>query len=151
VPTTTPVVLDVPLWVRPKSAPNGSPWPETTNYIEDYPRLNFEGIANVTADNSRGRSDLFVKLFDRDQRPAQPVRVILLKAKDQMILLHVKPGHYDIRYRNLDSGLIRKSPKFEVKYHQDENGEKYTGWTVPLYDVINGTIYHEVIAERDFR
>jgi hypothetical protein len=79
------------------------------------------------------------------------VRVILLKAKDEMVLRHVKPGHYDIRYRNLDTGLIRKSPKFEVTFKQDEKGEEYMGWTVPLYEVINGTIYHEVIAERDFR
>ena len=151
VASRTPTTPVVPLWIRPKTAPNGSTWPETSNYVENYPRLNFDGMASVTADNSRGRSDLLVKLFDRDQKPAQPVRVILLKARDEMILRHVKPGHYDIRYRNLDTGLIRKSPKFEVTYKQDAKGEEYMGWTVPLYEVINGTIYHEIIAERDFR
>jgi hypothetical protein len=68
-----------------------------------------------------------------------------------MVLWHVKPGHYDIRYRNLDTGLIRKSPKFEVKFTQDATGEEYMSWTVPLYEAINGTIYHQIIAERDFR
>jgi hypothetical protein len=108
-------------------------------------------MASVTADNSRGPSDLLVKLFDRDQKPAKPVRVILLKARDEMTLRHVKPGHYDIRYRNLDTGLIRKSPTFEVTFKQDQEGEEYRGWTVPLYEAINGTIHHKIIAERDFR
>jgi hypothetical protein len=147
-PPTTPVL---PLWIRPKTAPNGSPWPKTTAYVDNYPRLNFDGMASVTADNSRGPSDLLVKLFDRDQKPAQPVRVLLLKAKDEIILLHVKPGHYDIRYRNLDTGLIRKSPNFEVTLKQDEKGEEYMGWTVPLYEAIDGTIHHKIIGERDFR
>jgi hypothetical protein len=148
--TTTPVLPDVPLWIRPHTAPNGSPWPKFSTYIENYPRLNVDGRASVTADNSRGRSDLFVKLFDRDQKPAQPVRVILLRAHDELTFQNVKAGHYDIRYRNLDTGLIRKSPKFEVTFTRDERGEKYMGWTVPLYEAINGTIHHEIIAERDF-
>jgi len=147
-PPTTPVL---PLWIRPKTAPNGSPWPEATNYIDNYPRLNFDGMASVTADNSRGPSDLLVKLFDRDQKPARPVRIILLKARDEMTLRHVKPGHYDIRYRNLDTGLIRKSRMFEVTFKQDEKREEYMGWTVPLYEAIDGTIHHKIIAERDFR
>jgi hypothetical protein len=119
-PTITPVLPDAPLWIRPKTAPNGSPWPKISNYIDNYPRLDLDGMAGVTADNSGGSSDLFVKLFDREQKPAKPVRVILLKAKEEMTLWHVKPGHYDIRYRNLDTGLIRKSPKFEVMFKRDE-------------------------------
>ena len=55
-----------------------------------------------------------------------------------------------MRYENLDTGQIRKSPKFEVALRKTSDGEKYLGWSIPLYDVINGTIYHETITKRDF-
>ena len=60
------------------------------------------------------------------------------------------PGHYDVRYKNLDTGQVRKSQKFEVSLKKTSEGEQYMGWTVGLYDVINGTVYHETITEKNF-
>lgn len=145
-----PVLPRNPLWARPVAAPNGSPWPTRSDYIAGYPRLNVLGMASVTVDNSGGSSDLFVKLIDRDQKPMKAVRVFLLKAHDEFELYRVTPGRYDVRYKNLDTGQIRKSPKFEVTLKKTAEGEQYNGWTVPVYDVINGTVYHQTITERDF-
>jgi hypothetical protein len=105
-------------------------------------------MAKVTADNSRGPSDLFLKLVDRDQKRA--VRVFFVKTNDEFTLRDVKPGHYDIRYLNLDNGRIRESQVFEVTLRKSPKGEEYMGWTVGLYDVINGTSHHKDITERDF-
>jgi hypothetical protein len=139
-----------PLFSRPSAAPNGSPWPTRSDYIAGYQRLNVFGMASVTVDNSGGSADLFVKLIDRDQKPMKAVRIVFLKAHDKFELYRVTPGHYDVRYKNLDTGQIRKSQKFEVSLKKTSEGEQYMGWTVGLYDVINGTVYHETITEKNF-
>ena len=144
------VVPGNPLWDRPPTAPNRSPWPTKSNYVAGYPRLNVSGIADVVADNSGGANDLFVKLIDRDQSPMKAVRVFFLRAKGQLTLARVKPGLYNLRYMNLDTGLIRRCPPFEVTLKKTPKGEEYEGWTVPVYDVIDGTEYHDVITQRDF-
>jgi hypothetical protein len=144
------VILGNPLWHRPSAAPNGTQWPGESGYIAGFPRLNVGGLADVTVENSGGASDLFAKLIDRGQTPAVAVRVFLVKAGDKLTLHRVKPGHYDVRYMSLDSGLIRRTPDFEVTLTKTARGEQYQGWTVPVYEVIDGTIHHEEIDSREF-
>ena len=139
-----------PLWTRPETAPNGTPWPADSNYIAGYPRLNVFGLAVVVADNTGGSSDLFVKLIDRDQQPMKAVRVFLLKERAKLELHRVKPGHYDVRYQNLSTGRIRRSSVINVKLTKTAAGEQYVGWTVGLYEVLSGNTYHDDISERDF-
>ncbi len=139
-----------PLWTRPKAAPNGSAWPKESNYVTGYPRLNVFGRAAVIADNSGNNNDLFGKLIDLDQQPVTAVRVFFVKAKSTMTLQSVKPGHYDIRYMNLDTGRIRQSNKVEVTVKKTSRGEEYMGWTIGLYDIVNGNTYHKDISEKDF-
>ena len=151
----TPLLHEVgipvnPLWNRPALAPNGSQWPQHSEYIAGYQRLNVFGPANVVADNSGGSSDLFAKLIDRDRHPMMAVRVFLVSAHSRFTLRSVKPGHYDIRYEDLDSGLIRESPAFAVTIRQTERGEVFMGWTVPLYEDIRGETYHKMITEKEF-
>ena len=138
------------LWSRPENAPNGTEWPNDSGYIAGYPRLNVFGQAAVVVDNTGGYNDLFGKLIDRDQQPMAAVRVFFLKAKSSLELKSVKPGHYDIRYMNLDSGRIRQSNIIEVTLKKTPKGEEYMGWTVGLYDVVNGTTFHTDITERNF-
>ncbi len=109
------------------------------------------GPAGVVADNSGSTHSLFVKLIDRDQKSLKAVRVGFLRAHDKLNFERVKPGHYDIRYMNLDTGEIRQSPAFEVTATETDGGQQYTGWTVPLYeDVIKGRIYHREITQQEF-
>jgi hypothetical protein len=139
-----------PFYDRPASAPNGSPWPTTSSYIAGYPRLNVLGMADVIADNSGGVNDLFVKLIDRDQTPMKAVRVFFVQSKGQLKLERVKPGHYDLRYMNLDTGQIRRSDVFEVTYTKMDKRDGYMRWTIGLYGVIDGTTYHEEITQSEF-
>jgi hypothetical protein len=106
--------------------------------------------AGVVADNSGSPNDLFVKLIDRDQKPLKAVRVGFLRARDKLNFERVKPGHYDIRYMNLDTGAIKQSPAVEVIGTDADGGLQYTGWTVPLYETIDGKIYHREITEHEF-
>ena len=77
--------------------------------------MNVFGLADVVADNSRGASDLLVKLIDRDAKPMTAVRVDFLKAKQRFTMERVKPGHYDIRCKNPDTRRMRESQMFAVR------------------------------------
>jgi hypothetical protein len=149
----TPVDLTVPsgvLFSRPKAAPNGKPWPTISAYVAGYKRLNENGEADVVVDNSDGAHDLLAKLIDLDAKPETAVRVIFCRAYTRFSLLQVKPGHYDVRYRDLDTGIIRKSGIFQVTVKETKRGKQFMGWTVPVYTAINGTTYHEVIPAEEF-
>ena len=139
-----------PLWTRPTKAPNGSAWPKTSDYIAGYPRLNVFGLASVTADNSGGQGDLFIKLIDRDRKPMTAVRVLFVKRKDKLVLDRVKPGHYDLRYLNLDTGQIYRSVAFRVTVEETPGGEQYRGWVIGLYGRIDGNSHRDEITEREF-
>jgi hypothetical protein len=75
------------------------------------------------------------------------VRVFFLKAKNQFTLHRVNPGHYDVRYLNLDTGLMRQSPAFETTVTKMR---QYEGWTILIYDDPNGTIFHREIGKDEF-
>jgi hypothetical protein len=150
-PQISEILLPInPLWSRPKFAPNGSEWPKESNYIAGYPRLNVFGEATIVADNSGGKNDLFGKLIDLDQKTVTAVRVFYLKAKSTMELQSIKPGHYDIRYMNLDTGRIRQTNQVEVTLKSTSAGDEYMGWTIGLYEVVYGNNYHRDISEREF-
>jgi hypothetical protein len=139
-----------PFWRRPATAPNLSPWPQKSDYIVGYPRLNVFGLASVTADNSGGQGDLFIKLIDRDRKPMTAVRVFFLKAKDKLVLDRVKPGHYDLRYLNLDTGQIYRSAMFRVSLEETPGGEHYMGWVIGLYGRLDGNSHRDEITDREF-
>jgi hypothetical protein len=130
------------LWSRPATSPNGKPWPAVSGYITGYPRLNVSGHVAVVTDNSGSLDDVLVKLYDRDRKPMAPVRVAFVRAKDKFTMEQVKPGHYDVRYLNLTTGVIKQSQPLTVK----EN----LGWVIGLYGVLDGTQDHREIAKREF-
>ena len=73
-----------------------------------------------------------------------------VKPHSKFALQSVKPGHYDLRYRDLDTGVIQKSVPLEVTQKKTTKGEEYMGWSIGLYGVINGTSREETITEREF-
>ncbi|MDH4099596.1 MAG: J domain-containing protein [Nitrospirota bacterium] len=103
-----------PATVRPATAPNGRPWPEKSGYVEGYAPLAIDGYSEVTIDNSHLVTDMFVKLYALGSAGATPVRVCLVKAGDRFTLKNIRPGRYDVRYQNLDTGAIFKSEPLEL-------------------------------------
>lgn len=139
-----------PSYVRPAYADNGSPWPTTSGYITGYPRKFTIGLSSVTVDNTRNSSDVFVKLFMLITSPPTAIRVFFIRAGEQFTVRHVLPGNYDVRYRELDSGLLLRSDSFELKEIPTAEGTRYHVFRMTLYKVPGGTMRTYEISESDF-
>jgi hypothetical protein len=93
-------------------APNGMPWPEATGYVAGYARLRMDGASSVVLDNSHNDADVFAKLFTLDAAPPVSIRTVFVKAGETFRLDTVRPGIYEVRYRDLDSGTVSRSARF---------------------------------------
>jgi hypothetical protein len=159
-PTPSPAQapLRPPGYSRPPLAPNGQSWPVESAYLGGYKRASTAGRSNVTVDNRQNSSDMLVKLFDRRFERPTAVRVFLLKAREQFKVEKVTPGNYDIRYQELDSGVIWRSEPFNLKEHQEEISEpggtrrrtSSTVYTLTLYAVWDGNTHSEIIGPDEF-
>jgi len=69
------------LYVRPEIAPNGAPWPAASAYVGRAG--NEDGHSEVTVDNSQSRSDMLVKLFDRQYKRPVVARIFFLRAGEE--------------------------------------------------------------------
>jgi hypothetical protein len=135
-------------YVRPEKAPNGAPWPAASAYVGRAG--NEDGHSEVTVDNTQSRSDMLVKLFDRQYKRPVVVRIFFLRAGEQFALEGVAAGNYDIRYQNLDSGVIWRSEPFALKEAEDEHQIRATGASLTLYEVPNGNTHPEIIGPEEF-
>ena len=139
-----------PVYVRSAAAPNGQPWPVDSGYILGYKRLNTKGLSDVTVDNTLNDSDAFIKLVYHDSSTPIAVRFFFIRAHEQFRLAKVSPGLYDIRYKDLDSGVISKSTPFELKETQVTDGTQYSKIRLTLYKVRDGNMAVETISEEEF-
>lgn len=147
---TQPVVAVKSSYVRSKTAPNGVPWPTVSGYISKYKQFNKGGYSNVTIDNTRNDSDVFVKLVDISGPEAFPVRTFFITKYGKFTLSDIKIGVYDIRYRDLETGELARSEQFQVEERKTHNGVEYSTMTMTLYKVRNGNMQTYSIPESDF-
>jgi hypothetical protein len=145
-----PTVTAKPSYTRPKTAPNGTPWPKVAGYVPGFKQLNQGGHSQVTIDNTRNDSDVFVKLVDIGRAEAFPVRVFFIPKGGKFTLSDIKVGRYDVRYRDLDTGGLAKSEQFQVEENRTYNGVEYTDMTMTLYKVRNGNMKTYSIPESEF-
>lgn len=138
-----------PQYVRPSSAPNGQPWP-SIGYVKGYQQLNIAGLSNVTVDNSKNDSDVFVKLVSLNSAKAYPVRQFYIPAFSKFTLNKVTAGNYDIRYRDLSNGGLSRSEAFNLKETSTYNGTQYSNLTMTLYKVQNGNMQTYGLSEAEF-
>ena len=149
-PKAQPAVAAKPSYTRPKTAPNGAPWPKVAGYVSGFKQLRTGGYSRVTIDNTRNDSDVFVKLVDIGGPEAFPVRVFFIPKRGKFTVPDIKVGRYDIRYRDLDTGGLSKSEQFQVEENQTYNGVQYTDMTMTLYKVRNGNMQTYSIPESEF-
>jgi len=139
-----------PRYVRPSLAPNGLPWPLTSGYLT-LQAVDTDDLSSLTVDNRQNTSDMLVKLFDRKSERAFAVRVFFLRAQEQFTLANLPAGAYDIRYQNLDSGIILKSQPFNLEQIQQPDGSlQYSVTSLTLFVVSNGNTRSEIIGPEEF-
>lgn len=137
-------------YARPPTAPNGQPWPAGSGYIVGYEKLNDGGLSEITVDNSKNDSDMFVKLFSLDGATAQPVRSFLVLARSRFTLARLTTGTYDVRYRNLANGALLRSPALILEEVRSDRGTQHSSTTVRLYLPGEGAMHTYALGEADF-
>lgn len=137
-------------YVKPRTAPNGQPWPSSAGYVEGFKRLHADGLSTVTVDNSRNESDVFVKLVSLDSEQAYPVRQFFIPAFGSFTLNKITAGSYDIRYRDLGNGGLSRSEAFNLEEIRTHNGVQYSNITMTLYRVQNGNMQTYGLSEAEF-
>jgi hypothetical protein len=139
-----------PQYVRPSSADNGVPFPVTSDYISGYQQQFTDGYSRVTVDNSQNDSDVFVKLFSIDTEPPEPIRVFFIRANETFTVENVRAGNYDVRYRDLDSGGLSRTERFNLNELRGGGVVSYSQLTLSLYKVRDGNMQTYSILENEF-
>jgi hypothetical protein len=106
--------LPVREWVRPMQAPNGKSWPTRSGYLPGYRVARRSGSAALVIDAADHPSDTLVRLYYVDGGAEAPVRTAFVAAGGQFTLSDLSSGRYEVRYRDLDSGALTRSQRFEL-------------------------------------
>lgn len=153
--SSTPVPTAVghggrPAYARPLVDPNGQVWPSKASYLTGSDRLNRGGLSSVSIDNSLLDSDVLVKLVSLDAARPVTVRQFFIPAGASFKVGKIKPGRYDIRYRDLDSGSLSRSEQFTLTEAPGVGGTQFSNITMTLYKVRNGNMKTYGLLEEDF-
>ncbi len=122
-------------YARPERAPGGEPWPAQSAYLSGFKVLLNDGQSTVTLDNSANPSDVYAKLYaHREARPFA-VRWLVVKARDSFVVGELRPGRYEVRYRDLDNGVVTRSEPFELREGSVAEGTRFTAARIPMQKV----------------
>lgn len=147
---SSPNAVVKPVYVRPKNAPNGRPWPKTAGYLAGEPQSHNTGHSEITIDNGRNSSDVFLKLVALQGKVARPARQIFIPAHGRFSIKNLAPGLYDIRYRDLSSGGLSRSQSMQLSETTTPRGTQYSVITLTLYKVANGNATTYALSEDEF-
>lgn len=139
-----------PVYIRPATAPNGSAWPTRGGYVAGYPVDHANGHSSVTIDNTRNDADVYLKLVALGGAGRVDARHVYIPRSQRFKMDTVSPGMYDIRYRDLDSGAISGSEKFEIEEVRTRSGIQYSDMTMTLYKVAHGNFDTFALSEDQF-
>lgn len=137
-------------YARPPAAPNGHAWPARSGYVDGYPQLNQGGLSDVTIDNARNDADMFAKLVSLDGPTPVPVRTVFVAAHGRFKVAGLSIGTYDLRYRNLATGGLLRSPAFILEEVATGGSARPGATTVPLYAAGGGNLQTYELGEADF-
>gem|GEM_PF-578279 len=135
-----------PNYVRSEVADNGAAWPTSSGYVRGYPIELVEGNSSITIVNLLNDSDVFVKVLSLDTTPPKPVRTVFVRASDQFTVRTVAAGRYELRYRDLDSGVLYRTDPFSI----DSQGAKHSALPISLDDPNDLSTHTHPISEEEF-
>ena len=150
VPDAAAYLQIAPGYVRPELAPNGRPWPARSGELDGLPHLNRGGASEVVIDNSGSNADMFAKLVALDGPSPVAVRNVYLAAHGRFTLTGLPIGTYDLRYRNLVSGTLARSPALILEDISTPRGVQHGKATVTLYQAATGNMLSYSLPEADF-
>lgn len=137
-------------YVRAPAAPNGRPWPSRSGYVDGYPRINTGGLSQVLVDNADNDTDMFAKLVSLDGPSALPVRTFFVAARSRFVLADLTIGTYDLRYRNLASGGLLRSPAFILEEVRTAGGTQHGRTTLKMYKSSDGSLQTWSLGDAEF-
>ena len=135
-------------------APNGSAWPKSSRYVAGYAQLRMDGMSSVTIDNSQNDSAVHGRLFSLDDATPFPIRNFWIAPSSKFTVQRIRPGRYDVRYRDLKSGYLSRTEGFSLEefpiIDQGRRGTRASRVTMTLYKVHNGNMQTYGIDESEF-
>jgi len=137
-------------YARPAAAPNGEPWPSSSDYIGGYHQRNTNGLSQVVLDNSKNSTDAFVKIVSVSETAPRVVRSIFLQASDRFTVNNLRAGNYEIRYQNLDTGILMRSEVFALEESAIASGTRYSTVTLTLRSRPDETMNTFSLAPEEF-
>ena len=152
-PSADAVVVTAPPvagYTRPALAPSGHPWPATSGSVAGYPVMNKGGRSEIIIDNASNDADMFVKLYALDGPNALPVRTFFVVAHDRFVLHELAPGSYDLRYRNLVTGNLMRSPALILEQFATASGAQESRPGIKLYPAATGNMLNYSLPESEF-
>lgn len=125
-------------YARPALSPVGTAWPSVADYVEGYPIEAVGGLSSVTIDNTLNTSDVYLKLVCHSESGAIPVRTCFIPARSLFTFSTVRSGRYEVRYRDLKTGLLAKSEPFDLTERSIGGRTEFSKFNIPLYQVALG-------------
>lgn len=131
-------------------SPNGKPWPKSASYLKGLRQGAIGGMSNLTIDNARGGSDVYVKLCTHTTGRCNGLRHVFIPQGSSFSMTNIASGTYDIRYRDLSSGAIAQSKSIELQETASDGGWKYSVVRLTLYRVQGGNTSFNSLPEDKF-
>jgi hypothetical protein len=122
-------------YFRPAVSPIGTNWPSSPDYVEGYPIEGVGGLSSVTIDNTKNTSDVFLKLVQHAGSETVPIRTCYIPARSLFTFSTVRAGRYDVRYRDLNTGVLSKSGEFDLVERSSDGKTEFSKFNIPLYQV----------------
>jgi hypothetical protein len=141
----------VPIYARPVAAENGTPWPKKSGPIRGFAVRATGGYSTVTVDNTGGGGDVYAKLFALGGKKPRSVRTFFIKEGESYKVKDIRPGSYDVRYQDLDSGRMERTESFDLRQEETYEGVRYSNVTFTLYTVAGGNMRPQSISGDDFK
>lgn len=137
-------------YLRPATAPNGQPFPETTGYINGYEVRNNQGSTSLNVNNSKNDNDVYLKLLSLEGNKLITVRHVYIKGKTDFKLENLTVGTYEIQYLDLVAGVAGKSETFTVTDNKNMLGTSSTTLSVTLKTAVDGQLKVENVPVGEF-
>lgn len=121
-PASAPAIVDE-VTEAPVAAPAvAKPRARRSGYVEGYAQLEMGGSGSVTIDNAGNDADVFVNLVRLGASDSVATRVVIVAAGDRFAVTGVQRGRYELRYRDLRTGVLDRTSPFVLTERRTRNG-----------------------------